>query len=111
MTPELNRRLVLERAVQVADGAGGFSESWAVLGVVWAEVAAGSGRDVAGEEVTVSSVPYRITVRGAPVGAPSRPKADQRLRDGTRLFKIIAVTERDAGGQYLTCFAREEVLP
>jgi head-tail adaptor len=111
MTPELNRRLVLERAVQVSDGAGGFSESWAVLGVVWAEVVAGSGRDVAGEEVTVSSVPYRITVRGAPVGAPSRPKADQRLRDGTRLFKIIAVTERDAGGQYLTCFAREEVLP
>jgi head-tail adaptor len=111
MTPELNRRLVLEKAVQVSDGAGGFSESWAVLGVVWAEVVAGSGRDVAGEEVTVSSVPYRITVRGAPMGAPSRPKADQRLRDGTRLFKIIAVTERDAGGQYLTCFAREEVLP
>jgi head-tail adaptor len=111
MTPELNRRLVLERAVQVADGAGGFAESWTVLGVVWAEVVAGSGRDVAGEEVTVSSVPYRIMVRGAPVGAPSRPKADQRLRDGTRLFKIIAVTERDAGGQYLTCFAREEVLP
>ncbi len=111
MTPELNRRLVLEKAVQVADGAGGFSESWAVLGVVWAEVVAGSGRDVAGEEVTVSSVPYRITVRGAPVGAASRPKADQRLRDGTRLFKIIAVTERDAGGAFLTCFAREEVLP
>ncbi len=111
MRRELNRRLVLERAVQVADGAGGFSESWAVLGVVWAEVVAGSGRDVAGEEVTVSSVPYRITVRGAPVGAASRPKADQRLRDGTRLFKIIAVTERDAGGAFLTCFAREEVLP
>ena len=111
MNPELNRRLVLEGAVVVADGAGGFSESWAVLGVLWAEVVAGSGRDVAGEEVTVSSVPYRITVRGAPVGAPSRPRADQRLRDGTRLFKIIAVTERDAGGAYLTCFAREEVLP
>ena len=111
MTPELNRRLVLERVVQVADGAGGFSESWAVLGVVWAEVVAGSGRDVAGEEVTVSSVPYRITVRGAPVGAPSRPKAEQRLRDGTRLFRVIAVTERDASGQFLTCFAREEVLP
>jgi head-tail adaptor len=74
-------------------------------------VVAGSGRDVAGEEVTVSSVPYRITVRGAPVGAPSRPKADQRLRDGTRLFRIIAVTERDSSGQFLTCFAREEVLP
>lgn len=111
MNVELNRRLVLERSVQVSDGAGGFSESWAVLGVVWAEVVAGPGRDVAGEEVTVSSVPYRITVRGAPVGAPSRPKAEQRLRDGTRLFRIIAVTERDASGAYLTCFAREEVLP
>jgi head-tail adaptor len=106
--PHLTRRLVLEAPVNTPDGVGGFTESWAVLGVLWAEVLAGTGRDVPGEEITLTSIPYRIIVRGAPQGAPSRPRADQRLRDGARLYRIVAVTERDAGGQYLTCFAREE---
>jgi head-tail adaptor len=107
-TPHLTRKLVLEGRVRVADGAGGFTESWGALGTVWAEVAAGTGRDVPGEEITLASVGYRITVRGAAQGAPSRPKPDQRFRDGGRAFRILAVTERDATGQFLTCFAREE---
>jgi head-tail adaptor len=106
--PHLTRKLVLEREVVIADGAGGFTQSWVTQGTLWAEVLAGTGRDVPGEEVTLSSIPYRIIVRGAPQGAPSRPIAEQRFRDGARLFRIIAVTERDAGGQYLICFAREE---
>jgi head-tail adaptor len=58
--------------------------------------------------VSLSKVPYRITVRGAEVGSPRRPRPDQRLKDGTRVFTILAVTERDSDGRYLTCFAREE---
>ena len=109
-TPVLNRKLVLEDAVQLPDGAGGYAESWVALGEVWAEVTAGTGREKAGEFVTVSSVPYRILVRGAPIGAPSRPKPDQRFREGTRLFRINAVTEQDGRAQYLICYANEEVL-
>ena len=108
--PALTRRLVLEEAQKVSDGAGGFTEVWVALGVLWADVRAGTGREreTAGL-VTVSTVPYRITVRGAPHGAPSRPKPDQRFRDGERVFRIMAVTERDPQGRYLECFAREEV--
>jgi head-tail adaptor len=109
MTPRMNRRLALEGVLRVPDGAGGFDESWQVLGHVWAEVLPGTGRDAAGEEVTLASVAYRITTRAAPVGSPSRPKPEQRFRDGTRLFRILAVTERDADGRYLISFAREEV--
>lgn len=105
----LDRALVLEEAARVADGAGGFSLLWTALGTLWAEVKSGTGRDVAGEEITVSTVPYRVTVRGAAVGAPSRPKPAQRFRDGARIFTILAVTEADARGQFLTCFVREEV--
>ena len=105
----LNRPLLLEGVVRVADGSGGFTEAWATLGTLWAEIVPGSGRDVAGEEAFFATVPYRITVRGARQGAPSRPKPDQRFRDGARVFVILAVTERDAGGHYLMCFAREEV--
>lgn len=107
--PVLNRRLVLEEAQRVADGAGGYATEWAALGTLWAEVTAGTGAERAGEFVTLSSVSYRITVRGAPPGAPSRPRPDQRLREGARVFRILAVTEADARGAYLTCFAREEV--
>jgi head-tail adaptor len=107
-TPHLTRKLVLEGRVNAPDGAGGFTQSWAVLGTLWADVRPGTGRDAPGEEITLASVGYRITVRGAPQGAPSRPKPDQRLRDGGRLFRILAVTEQDATGQFLTCFAREE---
>ncbi|HBQ35891.1 MAG TPA: phage tail protein [Rhodobacteraceae bacterium] len=106
--PLLNRKLVLEHAVQTPDGSGGFGENWVALGTLWAEITAGSGSEKAGEFITVSSVPYRITVRGAPVGAESRPKPDQRFRDGSRLFLIKAVTERDPQAHYLTCFAIEE---
>jgi head-tail adaptor len=107
--PHLNRALVLEGVVRTADGAGGFTEAWTTLGTLWAEVLPGSGSDTLGEERMLSAVPYRVTVRGAPTGAPSRPKAGQRLREGARLFLIQAVTERDQFGRYLTCFAREEV--
>lgn len=105
----LARDLVLETRRTEADGAGGYRETWVPLGIHWAEVIAGAGRDVPGEEVTLSSVPYRITVRAYPVGSDGRPQPQQRFRDGTRLFRIIAVTERDRAGRYLVCFAREEV--
>jgi len=107
--PDLNRALVLEGVLRLPDGAGGFTEAWTALGTLWAEVRPGTGRDRLGEERMLSAVPYRVTVRAAPVGAMSRPKAGQRFREGTRLFLIQAVTERDPDGRYLTCFSREEV--
>ena len=107
--PVLNRRLVLEAPQRAADGAGGFSQSWVALGTLWAEVRPGTGRETGGQGGPLSRVPYRITVRGAPAGAPSRPKAEQRFREGDRLFHILAVTERDGRGHYLTCFAEEEL--
>lgn len=104
----LNRALTLETPTRVPDGAGGFSQTWASAGILWAEVRPGSGRDPAGEEIILTSVPYRITVRAAPVGAVNRPRPEQRFREGVRIFTILAVTERDPAGHYLTCFCREE---
>ncbi|SMO36093.1 phage head closure protein [Ruegeria faecimaris] len=107
--PRLNRKLLLESSVRTADGAGGYLETWVALGSVWAEVTARSGseRNVAG--LPVSRVGYRIVVRGAPEGSTMRPSPDQRFAEGTRRFVIRAVAERDLRGQYLICFADEEV--
>lgn len=107
--PKLTRQLELQDPQRVSDGAGGFTEAWATLGTVWAELRPGTGRETGGAIVSVSRVPYRIFVHGAPVGAPSRPKPGQRFRDGTRVFDILAVTETDAQARHLTCFAEEEV--
>lgn len=102
--PELSRRLLLEGPVRVPDGAGGFAETWQPLGQVWGEVRPRTGRD-SGD---LARMGFRITVRAAPQGAPSRPTPLQRFRDGARLFAIEAVTEADPEGRFLVCFAREE---
>jgi SPP1 family predicted phage head-tail adaptor len=109
--PVLNRKLVLESPVSTPDGAGGFAKTWASLGTIWADVQPGAGKELAGIEVKVSSVSYLITVRGAAEGSPQRPKAGQRFSKGTRRFEILAVTEADAEGRHLKCYAREEVAP
>lgn len=107
--PRLDRRMVLETPTRVADGAGGFALTWTIRGVLWAALKPGTGREAAGEEVVIAQTPYRIVVRGAPVGSEARPKPEDRLRDGARVFTLLAVTEADPRGQFLTCFAREEV--
>ncbi|WP_206076994.1 head-tail adaptor protein [Palleronia sediminis] len=104
----LSRRLVLEMRVRVPDGAGGFAEDWAGLGILWAAMRPGSARRVGADEMSLSRVGWRITVRGAPVGSPARPVAGQRFREGGRVFAIRAVREADAAGEHLTCFAEEE---
>ncbi|MGI1663330.1 head-tail adaptor protein [Palleronia sp. KMU-117] len=107
--PRLNRPLALEVAERLPDGAGGFVDSWSALGTLWAEIRPGAGDERAQDFATLSRVSCRILVRAAPVGAPSRPRPEQRFRDGGRVWRILAVTESDATGAYLTCFAREEV--
>ena len=107
--PELTRRLVLEEAVSLPDGAGGFDVTWSALGEIWAEVKVATGRERAADFATLSTTRVRITVRAAPDGAPSRPKVDQRFRDGARIFRILAVSEADAAARFLTCFAEEEL--
>lgn len=107
----LLRRLVLETSERTPDGAGGVVTAWIPSGTLWADVTArGDRRDdfVAGAQRP--RVKYRILVRGAPVGAPSRPRPDQRLREGTRVFSILTVAEADTQGRYLEIIAEEGVL-
>ncbi|WP_223421625.1 head-tail adaptor protein [Tateyamaria pelophila] len=108
--PRLNRRLTLESPARVPDDAGGFVESWTPLGVLWAEVAARTGRETVSSGAAVSLVPYAIVVRGAPVGHPERPRPEQRFRDGGRVFHIRSVAERDPDGRHLICMADEEMV-
>ncbi|MBE3639738.1 head-tail adaptor protein [Mangrovicoccus algicola] len=112
MTPsQLSRLLVLEAVRRVEDGAGGYAETWEALGRHWARLRPARGRDRARDALALSGVPTEIVLRGAPAGAAARPVAGQRFRDGTRAWRIVAVTEADAAGRYLRCDAIEETVP
>lgn len=107
--PRLNRALVLEAPVKTADNAGGYTREWTPLGILWAELRSGTGREIGAASATLSRVPYKVTVRAAPYGSASRPAPGQRFRDGTRVFQINAVSEAGVLAQYLTCYVDEEV--
>ena len=105
----LTRPLILEVALRAGDGAGGYAEVWQARGTVWGELRPGAGREGAAMGAAVAVQPLRVILRGLPVGHDLRPLAGMRFRDGARVFRVLAVTEADAGGRYLTC-ACEEVL-
>lgn len=107
--PVLNRGLVLEAPVSVPDGAGGQITTWSALGTLWGELKPRSGRETNGEAGPLSTARYRITVRAAPPGQTRRPEPGQRMLLGSRRFRILAVTEADTRGRYLSCLAEEEV--
>lgn len=109
--PDLSRRLVLEEPTRVPDGAGGAATAWEPLGTLWAEVTSLAPREALAVGGPTQRLPLRVVVRGAPVGAPSRPRAGQRLREGTRLYLIDSVAEDDALGRFLLCLAHEEAVP
>lgn len=107
--PRLNRKLALQTAVRTPDGAGGWTVTWSTLGDLWAEVRPGRGRSLTVATLDVARVPLTITVRAAPVGDDRRPRPDQRLLDGGRTYRILAVRDADPDARYLQCLAEEEV--
>lgn len=108
MTIRLNRKLKLDKVYRTRDDAGGYVETWHYLGDIWAHIKAGTGNEADLEGLSISTIPYKITVRAMPPGSEQRPTAGQRLRDGERIFRILSVTEIDQGARYLVCTAREE---
>ena len=106
--PRLNVPLTLETPVRESDGMGGFRIVWRGLGQIWAEMRSGGGTETRAEVGPQSRVGWRITLRAAPAGDPRRPRPEQRLRMGNRLFRINAVAESDPRGRWLICFAVEE---
>jgi uncharacterized phiE125 gp8 family phage protein len=105
----LNRRLVLEEAERVPDGAGGFAEVWVARGVLWGHVRAGSRARGGGgcRDAVDGALPDHGAggAGGRAVAAAARPAVPRRRPD----LPHLAVTEEEGQGAYLVCFAREEV--
>jgi len=86
---DLNRRLTLEAPSETDDGAGGVTRDYAAavsLSVsLWARlVPLSAGADAAADSLG-GALRYRIVVRAGPVITTRH-----RLRDGARIFRILA---------------------
>ncbi|MFV0473513.1 MAG: phage head closure protein [Pikeienuella sp.] len=110
MSGDMNRRLALEARTAAPDGAGGIEEAWVELGVHWAALTPVSGRETFNAGRPVSRVTHKAWLRYVAFGAPERPLADQRFREGERIFAIRGVGEADDRRERLICWLEEGAL-
>ena len=101
----LRVELALEEATQAPDGAGGFTESWTEVALVFAEVEPLAARDRFGAGQTLEEVSHRVTMRHR-----ADVRSGMRLVRGGRRFLIATVHDPDESGRYLVCNVREEGL-
>lgn len=101
----LRRRLVLEQPVEVTDGAGGATRSFAPVVTVWANMVwlGGDERWQQGRPEQAASL--RITLRWR-----AGVTAGMRLVDGARMFDIRSVGDPDGARHTLVCLC-EEISP
>ena len=99
---KLDRRLVLEEPVDLPDGAGGVTRSYQTAATLWAQVAPAAARGEVAADSLGAAVTHRIVIRAGPTVTTRH-----RLRDGTRVFRIVNVREQDASGRLLTIHAEE----
>lgn len=103
----LSRKLELQALSRTGDGAGGFEGAWLSLGTHWGAVEPGRGRLERGEGGARTRASYKVTIRAVPPGSPSRPEAGQRFVEGTRIYRVRAVTQA-SDARYLSCYVDEE---
>ena len=101
----LNRKIVIERFTQTADGVGGFTESWAAdpPGGVWAQIKSGWGFE-RGENQRVSpinSFTAVIRFRDDGNGHPYYSSAD-RVVIGGRQYNIDSVMDIDMQRKWIS---------
>jgi SPP1 family predicted phage head-tail adaptor len=86
----LDRRLALEAPAETPDGAGGVVRTYQEVATLWASVEPVAAR---GEVVAMQSgqtITHRILIRRR-----ADITARHRLRDGAKVFRIVALRERD----------------
>lgn len=105
MIADLQCRITIEQALDVADGAGGVTRGWATQAVVWASLrtAGGGRRDIADRPELAERYRIRMRWRGDVDGS-------RRLRHGERLLAIRSAHDPDGRRRWLDLIA-EEITP
>lgn len=98
----MRRKFVIEGPSDVADDVGGFSQNWTARASVWGHATVIAGNEAFAAARTENALTHRIRIRW-------RPDIDAscRIRDGDRIFAIIAITDADGRRRFVNCLCRE----
>ena len=100
----MRTRLILEQAVDMADGAGGSLQVWQAIAELWAEVIPLSGGERYAFDQTDALMSFRVRTR---FRRDVRP--EMRLRWDDRLLDIQAAFDPDGRRQKLECLCQERL--
>ena len=98
----LNRRLVLEAPVESADGAGGVVRSYSAVATLWVSVTPVS----AAREIEAARLGARVTHR-LHLRFSGDITLHHRFRDGSRIYRIVTLRDRDGSKRFLEIEAEE----
>lgn len=99
---KLNKRVGLQQLTQTPDGAGGFTEEWATIATLWAEVAPVSAFERLQADQLRAGVSHRVTIRHR-----AGVTAKHRLQLGARTFQVQGVRNPDEANERLVLDCEE----
>jgi SPP1 family predicted phage head-tail adaptor len=98
---DLNRRLLLQAAVEVDDGAGGVTRTYETVTTLWAHVVPLAARADVSADSLGAALRYRVVIR-----ARTDVTTRHRFVDGAHSYRIVAVRE-SADRRFLEIDAEE----
>jgi SPP1 family predicted phage head-tail adaptor len=100
----LRHRLTLEAPVETPDGAGGVTRTYTTVATLWAALVPVAAAGDVQADALAATVTHRILMR-----ARSDLTTRHRLRQGTRVFRIVALRDADGSGRFVEVQAQERV--
>jgi SPP1 family predicted phage head-tail adaptor len=104
MIGDLDRRVTIEQASLVPDGAGGGAAAWSELATVWGRLQPLAGRERPHAMQPQGAVNHRVTIRRR-----TDVTAAMRIRIDNRVFNIRAVLNGGGREPYSELFCEEGV--
>ena len=87
---QLKTRLAVQQPMEVADGQGGVSRTWATFATLWGQVVpVGSGASIEADS-SGATQRYRIILR-----SQLSLTTQHRFVEGGRIYRIVGLRERD----------------
>lgn len=98
----MNNRIAIQAYTSVADGMGGFTNTYATWKTVWAAIWPNSAKDVIQANAPTMVVSHRIRIRYL-----SGLTTKHRVLFGTRYFSIVSIINPSEKGEWMDLLCKE----
>lgn len=100
----LNKRIKIQAATKVADGMGGFTETFSTIATVFAAIWPLSATETVQSMQTGATISHRIRIRYRSVLRPS-----WRLKFGEKFYNIVSIINPNMKNEYLDLMCKEAI--